>query len=364
MAFVLVGMFSFPVPTYAQTNNTASTDQQIEFQLDPVEASNADGQEFAVQPLPQSQVWWMLAGYSILITSASLLGGWLPGRVRLTHVQFQLVLSLVGGLLLGIGIFHLWSHSIHQLGVANIDTACLWLMAGIIMMFFLLRAFHVHHHEPEVPIENGSPADTPAHDHDHDGDHSHVDQDDHRHPSHVHGEHCAHGHSAEHHAPQGKLGWAGLFLGLGLHTLLDGVALGASMQAAALHGAGPWLGLGVLMGIVLHKPFDSLSIVTLMINANCTRRQCFSANVAYSLLCPLGAALFLLGISTVSGNIGTAVGCSLAFSAGIFICIALSDLLPEMEFHTHHRWQLSFSLLAGIALAWAIQFVEPAHFHG
>lgn len=57
------------------------------------------------------------------------------------------------------------------------------------------------------------------------------------------------------------------------------------------------------------------------------------------------------------------VGCSLAFSAGLFLCISLSDLLPEMEFHSHNRVQLSTALIAGIGLAYLIGLIEPEHAH-
>lgn len=43
---------------------------------------------------------------------------------------------------------------------------------------------------------------------------------------------------------------------------------------------------------------------------------------------------------------------------------ALADLLPEMEFHRHNRIQLTTALFAGIALGWAVHFLEPAHSHG
>ena len=49
---------------------------------------------------------------------------------------------------------------------------------------------------------------------------------------------------------------------------------------------------------------------------------------------------------------------ALAFSAGTFLCIALSDLLPELQFHQHDRVKLSAALLAGIALAWGAARVE------
>ena len=58
------------------------------------------------------------------------------------------------------------------------------------------------------------------------------------------------------------------------------------------------------------------------------------------------------------------VGCSLAFSAGVFLCISLGDLLPEVEFHSHDRLKLSLTLLLGIALAWGIGLLEPSHVHG
>ena len=43
--------------------------------------------------------------------------------------------------------------------------------------------------------------------------------------------------------------------------------------------------------------------------------------------------MFLLGITQLGDWQHYIVGATLAFSAGVFICISLSDLLPEMEFH-------------------------------
>jgi zinc and cadmium transporter len=48
---------------------------------------------------------------------------------------------------------------------------------------------------------------------------------------------------------------------------------------------------------------------------------------------------------------GHLAGYALAFSAGTFLCIATSDLLPELQFHSHDRLKLSLALLAGVALA-------------
>jgi zinc and cadmium transporter len=58
------------------------------------------------------------------------------------------------------------------------------------------------------------------------------------------------------------------------------------------------------------------------------------------------------------------MGMALGFSAGAFLCISLSDLLPEVQFHHHDRGKLSASLLLGVALAYGIGLFEGEHAHG
>jgi zinc and cadmium transporter len=80
-------------------------------------------------------------------------------------------------------------------------------------------------------------------------------------------------------------------------------------------------------------------------------------------MCPLGAIGFFFGLAGMFAQQQIVVGCALAFAAGVFLCISLADLLPEVAFHTHDRMRLTVALLIGIALAWAIGFLEPAHVH-
>ena len=87
------------------------------------------------------------------------------------------------------------------------------------------------------------------------------------------------------------------------------------------------------------------------------------ANVLFALMCPLGALLFFFGVDYLGDNREYAVGAALAFSAGAFICIALSDLLPEVQFHSHDRMKLTVAFLLGIVLAWAIGGIEPEGAH-
>jgi zinc and cadmium transporter len=273
--------------------------------------------------------------------------------VNLTHTRMQILISLTGGFMLGIGVFHMLPHALVEMGDRGPDLAAYGMMAGLLIMFLLLRLFHFHHHGPtEVHCR-----------HEHaDGAHEHsaavsVDHD------HAHEHNHDHDHNSGESNGKRNLSWVGVFLGMALHTLIDGLALGVSVEADALHGATGLLGLGTFLAVVLHKPLDSVSITSVMAAGGWSRAARHAASAAFALFCPLGAVLFVLGVDKFTGNQTLLVGCALAFSAGVFLCIALSDLLPEMEFHSHSRIPLTVALLTGVALAWGIGFAESEHAH-
>ena len=87
----------------------------------------------------------LLAGYSIAIVGASLLGGWLPSVVTMTHTRTQMVMSFVAGLILGVALYHLLPHGLAQIAGPNaVEIAVWWMMLGLILMLLLLRLFHFH----------------------------------------------------------------------------------------------------------------------------------------------------------------------------------------------------------------------------
>jgi zinc and cadmium transporter len=63
-------------------------------------------------------------------------------------------------------------------------------------------------------------------------------------------------------------------------------------------------------------------------------------------------------LSAGSSDPQSGLGQTLGFAAGAFLCIATSDLLPELQFHRHDRVKLSAALAAGLALAWGTVFLE------
>ncbi len=287
---------------------------------------------------------------------ASVFGGVATSAIRISHTWLQVLISGIGGLMLGVGILHQWPHAaallIDQDPTAALNWTAGWLMAGLLAMFYLLRTFHFHHHEPFQEPGTG-------HSHDHDHAHDHAPH---------HHDHDHHGHAHSHVAPGVHgVSWAGVTFGLCLHTILDGVALASSVKADAVHGhVSGWfpLGFGTFLGIALHKPLDSLSITSLMLAGGWSAQARHVVNFGYALMCPLGAFLFLLGLRSVQGQEAWIASAALAFSAGVFISIALSDLLPEVQFHSHDRIKLSIALLFGAAAAWLIGYLEPEHAHG
>lgn len=283
----------------------------------------------------------LIAVYSLLIVLASLAGGWIPFLVQLTHTRIQITVSLVSGLMLGVGLFHMLPHAIGALG--SVDRAVWWMMLGLLAVFFLIRAFQFHEHEP---VGTEEPA-------------GHADADTDAVPAsalHPHGTHDRLSH---------PLSWIGVACGLGLHTLIDGMALAASVHAEALGSEASHLfGLGTFLAILLHKPLNAVSITSLMATSEWSNAWRHAVNAGFALMCPLGAALFGLGVYGFADVEQTVIGCGLAFSVGAFLCISLGDLLPELEFHAHDRVKLSVALLLGIALAYAIGVVEPEHAHG
>ncbi len=283
--------------------------------------------------------------YCILIALSSLFGGWLPAFVKLTHTRMQLMMSFVGGLMLGVALLHMLPHAFLETG--SIDHAVGATVIGLLTMFCMIRILHVHQHSHDDAI-----ADLDEH---HDCAHDHAA------PSHgadAHGSHDSHDHA--HH-----LSWVGLFAGLAIHTLIDGVALAASVASGVGDGnTTTFLGLGTFFAILLHKPLDALSISALMTAANWSPRAVSIANAGFALMCPLGALAFFFGIQQLGGIQHLVLGSALGFSAGVFLCIALADILPEVQFHRHDRVSLTAALIGGLVLAWLIGLIEPPHSHG
>jgi zinc and cadmium transporter len=286
-----------------------------------------------------------LTAFCTGIVAVSVLGGILPLAVILNHTRLQVYLSFSAGAMLGAAFFHMMPEAVR---VGSPETLY-WTALGLLALFFLERFFSFHHHEardpspPATAVTVPSPGDRSA-------PHVALDTDD------------RHRHAESSHHGSGAMRWGPAAVGLAVHSLVGGVALASAVAADFQVGRGAvGAGLGVFIATLVHKPADALTITALMLDAGAPRRYTHLVNLAFALMIPAGVVLFGLGawlILPISAGTGTAA--ALAFSAGTFLCIALSDLLPELQFHSHDRLPLSLSLSLGFALMAGAALAEPS----
>jgi len=265
--------------------------------------------------------------------------------IRLSHRRMQIAVSMVAGVMLGVGLLHMLPHALIEAPDA-VYTVLVWVLAGFLAMFFIERFFCYHHHE--VPSDEDL-----RHDQSHEA--CHVEKDV--------GEG---GIGAGCHGSTHQMTWSGAAVGLTLHSVLAGVALAASVSFAARDGSheSTLAGFGAFLVIFLHKPFDSLTICTLMSIGGWSTLARHAVNGLFALMVPLGVGLFLLGIGHTHAD-NNVLAYALAFSAGTFLCVSMSDLLPELQFHSHDRTALSAALIVGLSIAWAAGLLESCgHQHG
>jgi hypothetical protein len=172
-----------------------------------------------------------LAAYSGAILTGSLAGGVLPLLGKRT--RSDALLSFSAGVMLGAAFFHMLPEAVHLGGPDVIP----WAVAGFLFLFLLERFVLVHICAEPGPSERllGHPAPPP------------------------HGlrEHAGHDHA--HEATGCDVHTLGLaaFVGLSLHTLVDGFALGAAQSD-------PALGLLVFVAILAHKIPSSVSLTAIL----------------------------------------------------------------------------------------------------
>ncbi|MBA7602153.1 MAG: hypothetical protein GH143_08785 [Calditrichaeota bacterium] len=128
------------------------------------------------------------------------------------------------------------------------------------------------------------------------------------------------------------------FIGLSIHSVLAGFALGASFAA-------PRIALVIFLAIVSHKSVAAFSLATMFRLSNIPLKRALVLLAVFALCTPVGALLSLPLISTLS-EIHITIPTALA--AGTFIYVATMDLLPEAFCDTRKRLGPFIALSIGI----------------
>jgi zinc and cadmium transporter len=229
-----------------------------------------------------------LGFYLPTVVFISLIGGFLPLLRELSQRALALLLSFSAGVLLGAVFFHMLPET-GRILEENIG----WpILAGFLLIFVMERFVFVHAcEERECDIHHmGIPA----------------------------------------------------FLGISLHSLLDGLALGAGLLL-------PQLGSVVLLAVLIHKMPDSISISSILLSAGWDRRKVARLSLLFSLTTPIGALMAFVFFRALSDeNIAIAIG----ISAGTFLAIATADILPQVHRIENRNPLTLMFLVLGLAVSW------------
>ncbi len=142
------------------------------------------------------------------------------------------------------------------------------------------------------------------------------------------------------------------FVGLAVHTIFDGVALGSSVKEG--------VGLMALIAIASHKVPSSLSLASILKAEGKSTRSILGYATLYGLMVPVGAGLYFAFDAVM--RFEALAARALAFSAGTFLYIAVSDLLPHVNRHGKDRpGRNILALGAGLVLMFVLAQVTGHH---
>nr|CAI5864772.1 unnamed protein product [Callosobruchus analis] len=156
---------------------------------------------------------------------------------------------------------------------------------------------------------------TPEHKHEHD-DYT-VILREHRNEHHGH----SHKHGHVHAAPKdlSSVAWM-VIMGDGLHNFTDGMAIGAAFSGGLAGG------FSTTVAVFCHELPHELGDFAMLLKAGMTIKQALFYNILSSVLCIFGN---IAGLAL--GNMEYASSWVFAAAAGMFIYIALVDMIPELS---------------------------------
>lgn len=145
-----------------------------------------------------------------------------------------------------------------------------------------------------------------------------------------------------------------VILGDGIHNFIDGVAIASSFMVD------PGLGVATAFAVGTHEIPQEIGDFGLLLHRGVSRFKVLWWNLVSALTSLAGAVLTYF----MAGSIEGLLPVFLSLTAGFFIYIAASDLIPEI--HNQEKRQVAFIetllLLLGSATIWAfVAVLEGAH---
>lgn len=141
---------------------------------------------------------------------------------------------------------------------------------------------------------------------------------------------------------------AGAVLGLALHSVLDGIAVGAGFSASFLTG-------GVIVSLVVaHKLPVGIASMSVLYHGGMDRKRSLRYGAAVAVITPVSVVAAFALLRDAAPEL---VGAFVAAAAGSFLYVGAADLLPEGQASGHGRNTLVF--LLGVAVIVAVLLAVP-----
>ena len=236
--------------------------------------------------------------FTFLGSIFSLLGGLiLLSNEKLMLKISHLLASFAAGVLLGTAFFDLLPEALHEGEAAGIDVF-LWALVGIVTFFVFERFVHwFHHHEEYHEDSSASKTTVPL-----------------------------------------------IIFGDTMHNFIDGVVIAATFMIDIQ------LGIITTFAVAAHEIPQEIGDFGLMLHKGLSKQKIILVNIGSAAAAFLGAILTFLAGSSIEKYLPILI----ALTAGFFIYIASSDLIPEI----HHEKRKGFAfyetalLIAGILTIW------------
>lgn len=222
-------------------------------------------------------IWFQILFWVFVGSILSLIGGVLLAlrKKPFTHEQSMLVVSFAAGVLLSTAIMDLLPEALTRFQAANaVDAMWWWLLIGIIFLFLLEKSLIWYHHHHE--------------------EHAHL-----------------------HAVP------IMITVGDTIHNMIDGIVIAATFIAD------PKLGMVTALAVAAHEIPHEMGDFGVLLAKGWGRWKTILMNVLSACASFVGA----IGVLLLGTRIEGVVPILLAFTAGSFLYLACSDLIPEL----HHE---------------------------
>lgn len=239
---------------------------------------------------------------SVVLVSLISFVGIITFAVKQKHLDRTLLVLVAFsvGALLGDTFFHLLPEAVEVAGRFNVKIALLILLG--IIIFFCLEKF-------------------------------------------LHWRHCHEAHCEDHPSRIGTMN----LVGDAAHNLIDGILIGASYLISLP------LGIATTIAVAAHEIPHELGNFGVLLHSGFSRRNALLYNFYSALTAVLGTAIVLI-IGSRASNI---VPYLIPVTAGNFIYIAMSDLIPELHHEDNTASSIThfLAILAGGALMYLLLFL-------